>query len=138
MSELLLQYGADINWVLDKMKGETILHKTVSIKGFPAERSIERSREVNLELIRFLLENGANRYLINNKGKNAFELAVKHSNKDKVLEMLSNIEQVNFYTQIVKGKREMREEGGGGKEEEGGKRREGGGSWLSLLAVCKK
>jgi hypothetical protein len=136
MAQLLLQYGADINWVIDKLKGETILHKAVSVKGFSSERSIERSREVNVDLIRFLLENGANRYLINNKGKNSFELAVKHCNKEKVLEMLLNVEQINFYTQVIKGKREFKEEIS--REYGIERRKESGGNWMSIMAVCKK
>ena len=47
-----------------------------------------KEKEMNYEIIKFLLENGANRKIKTLKGKTAFELAEKHCNKNAVQELL--------------------------------------------------
>ena len=101
MSELLLEYGADINWIVDKAKGHTILMQFCSVK----MELDDREKRMNLEVIRFLLEHGADKNMVSNKNKNAFQLAQKHSNRDAVLEVLQNTNQKYFFhnTQKKKG-----------------------------------
>lgn len=40
-----------------------------------------KERDTNYEIIKFLIENGANKEILSNKGKTALQLAEKHSNK---------------------------------------------------------
>eukprot|EP01016_Furgasonia_blochmanni_P034527 TRINITY_DN3738_c0_g1_i7.p1 TRINITY_DN3738_c0_g1~~TRINITY_DN3738_c0_g1_i7.p1 ORF type:complete len:331 (+),score=41.70 TRINITY_DN3738_c0_g1_i7:138-1130(+) len=95
MAELLLQYGADINWIVDKSKGYTLLMQFCSMK----QAQGERERELNMDVIKFLLEHGADRNLKSHrKEKDAFMIAEKHYNKEKVLESLNAVKQIYFYT----------------------------------------
>ena len=41
----------------------------------------QREKQINYEIIKYLLENGANKNLKTQKGKSAFDLCQKHSNK---------------------------------------------------------
>jgi hypothetical protein len=86
MAELLLQAGADINWIADKQKGYTILMQFCAVKMDMTPREIEN----NLGVIRFLLENGADRNIVNHKGKNALALSQRHCNVTNVQDMLVN------------------------------------------------
>jgi hypothetical protein len=95
MAELLLQYGADINWIIDKTKGYTLLMQFCSMK----HEQGEREKELNLDVIKFLLAHGANKYLKSHrKSKDAFMIAEKHYNKAQVIEALNNVKQTHFYT----------------------------------------
>lgn len=57
MAELLLQNGSDINWIVDKNKGYTLLMQFCAVK--MELNSLEKA--INYEIIKFLIENGANR-----------------------------------------------------------------------------
>jgi ankyrin repeat protein len=100
MAEILLEFGADINWIVDKTKGHTILMQFCSVK----MELDEREKRMNLEVIRFLLEHGADKNMVSNKNKNAFQLAQKHSNRDAVLEVLQNTNQKFFSNNSLKKK----------------------------------
>jgi len=100
MAELLLEFGADINWIVDKTKGHTILMQFCSVK----MELDEREKRMNLEVIRFLLEHGADKNMVSNKNKNSFQLAQKHSNRDAVLEVLQNTNQKYFNNNSLKKK----------------------------------
>ncbi len=43
-----------------------------------------KEKETNYEIIKFLIENGANKNMISNNKKKAFGLAEKHSNKNDI------------------------------------------------------
>ena len=86
MVELLLEYGGDINWIVDKNKGHTLLMQFCAVK-LDLE---EREKRINIEVIKFLIENGADKYMVSNKGKACFALCAKHQNKEAVLEVLKN------------------------------------------------
>lgn len=49
MAELLLDFGADINWIVDKKHGWTLLMKLCATKKFAND--IEKS--INIECIKF-------------------------------------------------------------------------------------
>lgn len=49
-----------------------------------------KEKEINFEIIKFLLENGANRKIKTKKQKTAYELAAKHCNNIKLQELLVN------------------------------------------------
>ena len=92
LAELLLQYGADINDVVDNER-MTLLMQFCSI-------SIELSSfqaEVNLEVIKFLLEHGADPFKKNGKGETAIELADRHNMKDEVKKLLKEVKQKYFH-----------------------------------------
>ena len=80
MAELLLTYGADINWIVDKQHGYTLLMQLCSIKMDLSPKE----QEINYSLIKFLLENGASKDIQSMKGKGIFELVKKHKNKEKI------------------------------------------------------
>ena len=100
MAEMLLEFGADINWIVDKNKGHTILMQFCSVK----MELDDREKRMNLEVIRFLLEHGADKNMLSNKNKNSAQLAQKHSNKEAVLEVLQNTNQKHFHTNSMKKK----------------------------------
>lgn len=54
MAELLLVYGADINWIVDKTHGYTMLMQLCSIKMDLGHKE----KEINLDIVKFLIENG--------------------------------------------------------------------------------
>lgn len=47
-------------------------------------------KDINYEIIKFLVENGANKSITTHKGKNAFDLAEKHCNRDAIRDILVN------------------------------------------------
>lgn len=54
MAELILQYGGDINWIVDKTHGYTLLMQLCSIR----MTLNQREAEINYQIIKFLIENG--------------------------------------------------------------------------------
>lgn len=84
MAELLLQFGADINWIVDKVKGYTLLQQLCAIK----MELTPKEKDTNYEIIKFLIENGANKNILSNNSKNAYQLAEKHINKLEIQELL--------------------------------------------------
>lgn len=93
MASLLLDSGADINWIVDKNKGLTMLMQYCSIK----QEMSEREKEANADVIRFLLQHGASKSLTSMKNKTCFDLAQKSSNKEAVLELLNQTQQIYFH-----------------------------------------
>lgn len=80
MAELLLQNGADINWIVNKVKSYTLLMQLSAVKMDLSQKEMD----VNFEIIRFLVENGANKNIQSAKGKTAYELANKNKNKERI------------------------------------------------------
>jgi uncharacterized protein len=72
MIKPLLEYGADIN-ALAGSKKRTALHKAVS--------------KNNEEIVRILVDNGADRSIVNKKGKTSLQEAEEHGN-EVILEAL--------------------------------------------------
>jgi len=132
MAELLLQNGADINWIVDKKKGFSLLLQLCAVKLVLNEKE----KEINFQTIKFLLENGANKFLQSNKGKNAFDLAKKHCNKDKILDLLSSVDQIYFYNGTMKMPRNPIPIPSPGLNEEDKKKKKS--NWISYMSVCKK
>jgi len=50
----------------------------------------EREKDINMRVIRFLLEHGANPHLKSKKNKTSFDYAKKHQFKDDVLDALKS------------------------------------------------
>lgn len=129
MAELLLQYGADINWIVDKKKGYSLLLQLCAVK----TNLKEKEKEINYQTIKFLLENGANRLLLTNKGKTVFDLLKKHCNNEKITVLLNTIEQTKFYTGVPKILRPPIPIATIPKEEKTKKN-----NWITYMSVCKK
>jgi ankyrin repeat protein len=96
MAVLLLQHGADVNYIVNKDKGKTLLMEYCSVK---LEMN-NRDKETNLRVIRFLLEHGASTIMKSKKGKNVQEYAKKHPFKEEVLDLLRHTQQVYFYNTL--------------------------------------
>ena len=93
MAEKLLENGADINVPIDDEKGYTLLMQFCSIK----IELTELEKDLNLKVVAFLLEHGAEKEVKSKKGKTAYMLAEKHCNKDKVRETLSKTKRKYKY-----------------------------------------
>lgn len=99
IAEILLQYGADINYY---HHGKTLLMSFcgISMALDPVQL------EMNLEVITFLLENGADRTLkAKTNSMTSEELANNHCSKETVKELLRTVKQTKFHQQASKGKR---------------------------------
>eukprot|EP00831_Metopus_contortus_P070986 TRINITY_DN64923_c0_g1_i1.p1 TRINITY_DN64923_c0_g1~~TRINITY_DN64923_c0_g1_i1.p1 ORF type:complete len:223 (-),score=23.15 TRINITY_DN64923_c0_g1_i1:131-799(-) len=86
MSELLLNYGADINVIVDKEKGNSLLMQYCGLSMVLS--SFEN--EVNIEVINFLLEHGADRTQKNKKGETAWDLAHRSLRCSEIRLLLKN------------------------------------------------
>ena len=93
MAELLLQYGADINTYVSPGEGLTLL---MQFCGMSMELSPFQT-EVNLEVVNFLLEHGADRTRKNKRGETAWDLAKKHSQRDEIRRVLTEVKQKYFH-----------------------------------------
>ncbi len=50
----------------------------------------KREKDINYELIKFLLENGADKKLVSFKNKSCYDLTNKHSNGEALKDLLVN------------------------------------------------
>jgi len=95
MIDLLLSKGADINLRIDKKSGYTILMKLA------ANEILEKEKAGNtLEIIRFLIERGANIYLKGNDNKSVFEIIQNTKYCDLLMKILNNTNQTVFFNTI--------------------------------------
>lgn len=81
MAQLLLDKGADVNEIVDEKKGLTMLMIFCKVK----IKLNRKEKDVNLNIIKFLLENGANINMKTKKGKTIFDLCQKHCNIENLL-----------------------------------------------------
>ena len=94
MGELLLQHGADINTLVDRKRGYTILMQFCSV----AMQMDPFQTEMILEVIRFLLEHGADREIpCKNHNKSAYQLAENHLACEEIRDLLDNVKQLYFH-----------------------------------------
>ena len=84
LADLLLANGADINWIVDKAKGYTLLMQLCATK---LEMS-DHERDTNFEAVKFLLERGGSKDIKSLKNKTCLELVEKNPNKDMLLTIL--------------------------------------------------
>eukprot|EP01017_Pseudomicrothorax_dubius_P049157 TRINITY_DN909_c0_g1_i1.p1 TRINITY_DN909_c0_g1~~TRINITY_DN909_c0_g1_i1.p1 ORF type:complete len:319 (-),score=70.56 TRINITY_DN909_c0_g1_i1:113-1069(-) len=73
MADLLLHHGADINWIIDKNRGYTLLMQYCAVK-FEMEDYEVRS---NLQIVKFLLERGASKTIVGCNGKTVPDIVKK-------------------------------------------------------------
>ena len=88
----LLKSGAILN---SYVMGRTLLQNFCGIRMTKLEAPL---LEMNLEVVTYLLQNGANPDLkCEVTGKNAFELAETHCSKERLLLILNNTKQIYFH-----------------------------------------
>lgn len=88
MADLIIQHGGDVNWIIDKQRGYTFLMQYCSIK----HELSDHDRDINVQVIKFLLERGASTHLPSlKKNKTVLAIAEKHFNRERVLHLLNSV-----------------------------------------------
>ena len=85
MVDLLFKFQSDVNWIIDKENGFTILMQ------FCSQQKDENpyKEKIREEIIVFLLERGADPFLRSvSSNQNSFELALKYSGNDNLTNIL--------------------------------------------------
>jgi hypothetical protein len=82
--ELLVFKGADVNWIVDKQEGYTLLHSlcSCSVKMSKAER------QINYEIIKFLIDRGADINMRAFNGKRPEDLVTGHCSMTAILDLI--------------------------------------------------
>lgn len=92
IAQVLLDNGANINQV---SMGRTILMQFCAL----TMRLDQRNLDINLSAIKFMLEHGADPYMVCQlTNKNCFELAATHCFSEKVSNLLNTTKQIHFHT----------------------------------------
>jgi ankyrin repeat protein len=92
MIDLLLYNGANINVTID---GKTILMKLIS-----GDSITDKDKCTNIcEVIKFLIERGADKSILSNDGKNVFELIKDGPFKANLISTIKNTERIVYYTE---------------------------------------
>ena len=99
--ELLLTYGADINTKFDNVNGYTVLMKLVD-----GEILNETKLETVLQMLRFLIERGADVCVKGNNGKNVIDVIKDNNNilskyKEELIEVINNTKQMYFFNDDI-------------------------------------
>lgn len=93
MADILLQYGAKINIIVDRSRQYTLLMQFCSIS-----MELEPLQlEMNLDVVQYLLEHGADRNLKSKDGHTAWDLSDYHCASRKIKYLLHNTKQVFFH-----------------------------------------
>lgn len=89
MAELLFQYGANIDTIINIHDGLTLLMQfcSVSIELNPFQS------ETNLDVVKFLLEHGADQAMKNSKGETAWTLSKNHVHEEQVRKLLKEVKR---------------------------------------------
>lgn len=101
MLELLLDYGADIDYVISSTDGLTFLMYFSTMKTILSDTQ----NQLLLEAVTFLLEHGADRTKKDNYGKNSFDLVEDNPQKEKVLFLLRTVKQKYHHKKRVLSKK---------------------------------
>jgi len=96
MANMLLQSGADINFVVNKEKGRTLL---MEYCGVTLDMN-SREKDTNLKVIKFLVEHGADVNKKSRKAKTAFDYTMRHPFKEEVQILLKTTNQVYFHSSM--------------------------------------
>lgn len=93
MAYTLLQNGTDIDFVINREKGKTLLMDYCSVD---TDMNF-REKDANFKVIKFLLENGADPSRKSKKGKTAFDYCKRHPFRDDIQRILLNTHQTYFH-----------------------------------------
>lgn len=100
---LLLDYGADINWIVDKFKGLTLLMQLCNIK----MKMSKNEESITLEIIKFLCEHGSEKEMSSLSGKSLEQLCSKSRNKEAIIEIISNTKQIYYHDPLETKRQQM-------------------------------
>ena len=89
MDELLMDYGADINYLINPSEGLTLLKVFCGMK---IDLNAKRA-ESNIESIKFLLEHGADVEIANKKGKSIPDTLNDSLQKEQISILLKEVKQ---------------------------------------------
>ena len=84
IAEVLLQAGADVD---TKKSGKTLLMK---FWGLDYSNLSPIQQKLNLDVIKFLVQHGADKHLQSNKGETSYDLANKYKNNQEVIKVLDS------------------------------------------------
>lgn len=96
MAELLLRHGANVNTIVDEKDGTTMLMQFCGI----TEELSEIQADVNLEIIQFLIEHGADINMKNKKGETAWDLSKNSFQRTEIQSLLKSIKQKYFHKNV--------------------------------------
>lgn len=82
--ELLVKRGADINWIVDKQKGYSMLHLLCSSK----IKMSKEEKQINYDVIKFIIDSGADVSMRAMDGKRAEDLALGHCSNTAILDLI--------------------------------------------------
>ena len=85
VGELLLKHGADPNWVIEKKGGLTLLHYFLALK----VKMNKAQRQLNYDIVRFLLEHGADPRQLTLDDRSCEDLLRHHCNREQLLQLLA-------------------------------------------------
>ena len=92
--QLLLTKGADIDSIYNQETGETILMKLCS-----KEKLAKWNFEKIKRLMKFLLENGSNRFIKNLEGQDCISILEENPKKNILRPLLIRTQQKTYYMQ---------------------------------------
>ena len=78
IADLLIKSGADVNWIIDKKGGYSLLHYFCSLK----MKMNKAQKQLNYDIIKFLLEKGADFNQLTLNDKSCQQLLETHCNKE--------------------------------------------------------
>lgn len=81
IAELLVRSGADVDWIIDKKNGYSLLHYFCSLK----MKMNKAQKQLNFDIIRFLLEKGANFRQLTLGDRSCEQLLEHHCNREELL-----------------------------------------------------
>ena len=93
IANILLQNGADVNYQINAEKGKTLLMEYCGI----SLDMDNREKEMNLKVVKFLVEHGADPYQKSKKGKTALDYALNHPYGNEVLRILKETQQIYYH-----------------------------------------
>lgn len=85
IGEVLVNHGADMNWIIDKVKGYTLLHLLCACQ----LKLKKNESQLAHDIIRFLIEKGANVMQRGLDDKLPEDLAVTHCNSVAIIDLIN-------------------------------------------------
>jgi hypothetical protein len=83
-ADLLIRHGADPNWIIDKKQGLSLLLYFCGLK----VRMNKAQKQLSADILRFLLEKGADSHQTTLDDRTAEDLLQSHCNKEELLAIL--------------------------------------------------
>lgn len=109
MAEFLLQNGANVNQIVDKDKQQSFLMQLCDLKELPNLRG----QEINIIMIKFFVNHGADVFLKDAADKDCYDLIENNDNRDEIVHLFecyeSNILISNAYTPLTCTNRETKQ-----------------------------